>query len=123
MNKFLFVIVNYPDWRQDFYAKYTRQHNKNYCSKHGFEYIEFNGEKDSFRGHPTWWKFSKVRDFIQDGTLKEGDVLTHVDADMCIKDDRVGLISNKSFSYAIDSCNTHCMGLYSMKINECWNVR
>ena len=121
MNKVLFVIVNYPDWRQDFYGQHMRPNNKAYCHKHGFEYVEFNGGEDMFRGHPTWWKFSKVRDFIQDGTLKEGDVLTHIDADMCVKDHRAPLVSNKSFTYAIDSCNTHCMGLYSMKIND-WSV-
>ena len=122
MNKFLFVIVNYPDWRQDFYAKHMRPNNKVYCQKHKFEYIEFNGGEEMFRGHPTWWKFSKVRDFIEDGTLKEGDTLTHIDADMCIKDHRVSLVSNKSFTYAIDSCNTHCMGLYSMNIND-WSIQ
>ena len=119
--RYLFVIVNYPDWRQEFYEKNMRIRNKEYCQKHNFEYIEFNGEKDFFRNHPTWWKFSKVRDFINDGTLKEGDTLTHLDADMCIVDQRAPLVSNKSFTYAIDSCNTHCMGLYSMHINE-WSV-
>ena len=121
MNKFLFVIVNYPDWRQGFYETHMRPNNKAYCQKHGFEYVEFNGDDNPFRGHPTWWKFSKVRDFVNDGTLKEGDILTHIDADMCIKDHRTPLVSNKSFTYAIDSCNTHCMGLYSMKIND-WSV-
>ena len=121
MKRFLFVIVNYPDWRQEFYAENMRPLNKEYCHLHGFEYMEFNGGEDFFRGHPTWWKFSKVREFIQDGTLKEGDVLTHLDADMCVVDQRVPLVSNKSFTYAIDSCNTHCMGLYSLKINE-WSV-
>ena len=119
--RYLFVIVNYPDWRQEFYEKNMRIRNKEYCHKHNFEYIEFNGDDNPFRGHPTWWKFSKVRDFINDGTLKEGDTLTHLDADMCIVDDSVALVSNKSFTYAIDSCNTHCMGLYSLKVNE-WSV-
>jgi len=119
--KYLFVIVNYPDWRQEFYETNMRPRNKEYCSLHGFEYLEFTGGEEFFRGHPTWWKFSKVRDYIKDGTLKEGDTLTHIDADMCIVDGRVPLVSHKSFSYAIDSCNTHCMGLCSININE-WSV-
>ena len=119
--KYLYVIASYPDTRQEFYENYTRDHNKAYCQKHDFEYLEFNGDDNLFRGNPTWWKFSKVRDMINDGTLKEGDTLTHFDADMCVVDDRTPLVSNKSFTYAIDSCNTHCMGLYSLKINE-WSV-
>ena len=119
--RYLFVIVNYPDWRQEFYEKNMRVRNKEYCHKHKFEYIEFNGGEDLFRNHPTWWKFSKVRDFINDGTLKEGDTLTHLDADMCIVDQRAPLVSNKSFTYARDSCNTHCMGLYSIHVNE-WSM-
>ena len=119
--KYLYVVVSFPDTRQEFYENHTRDHNKAYCQKHDFEYLEFNGDDSPFRGHPTWWKFSKVREMINDGTLKEGDTLTHLDADMCIVDDRTPLVSNKSFTYAIDSCNTHCMGLYSLKINE-WSV-
>ena len=116
--KYLYVIANYPDWRQDFYAKHMRPRNKEYCQLHGFEYIEFNGGEDFFRGHPTWWKFSKVLDYMRDGFLKEGDTLTHLDADMCIVDGRVPRVARKSFTYSIDSCNTHCMGLYSIKVNE-----
>ncbi len=118
MKKILFVIANYPDERQSFYETYMRPNNKKYCDKHGFEYYEFNGNEEIFRNHPTWWKFSIVRDMIEDGYLKREDVCTHIDADMCIVDHSVGLVSNKSFSYAIDSCNTHCMGLYSLRVND-----
>ena len=41
---------------------------------------------------------------------------------MCLVDSRYPLISDKPFTYAIDSCNTHCMGYYSIKICD-WSVR
>mgnify|MGYP000070219846 FL=1 len=122
MTKFLFVIANYPDWRQEFFDKYMSPRNKEYSHHHGFEYIEFRGGEPFYRDHPTWWKFTKLTDMIKDGTVKEGDTFSHIDADMCIVDGRMPFITNKTFTYSVDSCNTHCMGLYSLKINE-WALK
>ena len=123
MRKFLFVIVNYSDWRQEIYEKNSRPKNKRYCHKHGFEYIEFSENSNANRSSLTrsWNKFGKVRELIENGTAKEGDIVTNLDADVCVVNEDIPLISNKSFTYAIDSCNTHCMGLYSLKIND-WSV-
>lgn len=119
--KIMFVIVNYPDWRQDFYHQHMMPRNKEFCAKYNYEYLEFNGGEPYFRGHPTWWKFSKVRDWVNDGTFAMGDTIMHIDADMALVDGRSDMPCNKSFTYAIDSCNTHCMGLYALKLNY-WSV-
>lgn len=112
------VIANYPDQRQEFFKTYFSPRNEEYCTIHGYEYLEYLGPYKPFRDHPTWWKFTIVRDLLNDGTLKEGDTLTHIDADMCIHRLDLEYPSHKSFTYCIDSGNTHCMGNYSIKVNE-----
>jgi|TARA_A100001391_G_scaffold98323_1_gene65189 hypothetical protein len=123
MKKVLFTIARYEDQRQDFFEKYTRPKNKRYCQKNGFEYIEYNDDGHKHRDSLTrsWDKFGKVRELMEDGHLKPGDIVTNIDADMCLVDEDCPLVTNKTFSYAIDSCNTHCMGAYSLKINE-WGM-
>jgi len=118
--KYLMVFANYSDEIQQFFEQYMSSRNKQYCSNHGYEYLEYKKESNIqlFRGNFTWNKFKIVQDLINEGTLKEGDVLTHIDADMCIVKPELEIPCNKSFSYAIDSGNTHCMGMYSIKIND-----
>ena len=118
------VIARYKDWRQEFFDTYMSPRNKEYCELHNFEYIEIKNDVDLelFRGNPTWWKFTIVRNMINSGKLKDGDILTHLDADMAINDMSIDYSTKKSFSYSIDSGNTHCMGSYSIKINE-WSKR
>ena len=116
------VIANYPDYRQNFFETYMSPRNKEYCKIHNYEYLEYIGPQKNFRKHPTWWKFTIVRDLISNGILKEGDKLLHIDADMCIHKLDIDYPSNKSFTYCIDSGNTHCMGSYSMIVNE-WSRR
>lgn len=111
------VIAAYPDARQDFFNTYMSPRNKQYCDMHGFQYIECKGGLKSYRGNMTWLKFTLVKDMIDNGTLKDGDVITHLDADMCIAKMNVPFITKKSFSYSIDSGNTHCMGCYSILVN------
>ena len=120
MKKVLFTIARYEDERQAFFEKYTRPKNKRYCQKNGFEYIEYNDDGHKHRDSLTrsWDKFGKVRELMEDGHLKPGDIVTNVDADMCLVDENCPLVTNKTFSYAIDSCNTHCMGAYSLNIND-----
>jgi hypothetical protein len=119
--KYLMVVANYPDYRQNFFETYMSPRNKEYCIIHGYEYLEYIGPQQSFRDHPTWWKFTIVKDLIDTGVLKKGDTLLHIDADMCIYRLDVDYPSNKSFTYCIDSGNTHCMGSYSININE-WSM-
>lgn len=118
MKKYLMVIANYPDQRQDFFKTHFSPRNKQYCEMHGYEYLEYLGPYKPFRDHPTWWKFTIVRDLMNDGTLKDGDTLTHIDADMSIHRLDLEYPSHKSFTYCIDSGNTHCMGNYSIRVND-----
>jgi hypothetical protein len=120
MKKYLMVIARYKDWRQEFFETYFSPRNREYCEKWGFEYLEITNENDLelYRGNPTWWKFTIIRDLITSGKLNDGDIVTHLDADMAIVDIEKEYVTKKSFSYSIDSGNTHCMGSYSLKIND-----
>lgn len=120
--KYLMVIASYNDNRQKFFEEYMSPRNKEYCQQHGYEYLEIRGPLQKVRGSYTWLKFSKVIDLLNQGVLKQGDTLCHLDADMCIAKPELEYPSNKSFTYAIDSGNTHCMGNYCLKIND-WSVK
>ena len=121
MKKILFVMAEYQDGRQWFFQRYMSPANTNYAAKHGFEYIEILSlprEDDGtfWRENPTWLK----HDWIQEGFVRDGDIVSHIDADIAIADDRYPFQpkEGKSFGYAIDSCNTHCMGAYTIRIND-----
>jgi hypothetical protein len=124
MKKVLFVIARYSDHRQQIFDQKISPINRAYCEKHGFKYVEIKNDThlEMFRNHHTWWKFTIVRDLINSGKLQDGDIITHLDADMVIVDDTKLLQTNKSFTYSICSGNTHCMGWYSLKINE-WSKK
>jgi hypothetical protein len=118
--KYLMVLADYQDWRQEFFEEHMSPRNKEYCNIHNYEYLEIKNFR-SIRNSPTWAKFTVLQDLVKDGTVREGDLFTHIDADMCIVKKNNFLTTNKSFSYAIDSANSHNMGWYSMKINS-WSV-
>ncbi len=116
------VMASYNDYRQSFFQNYMSPRNKEYCKLHNFNYLEMTENLQKFRNNYTWLKFTIVRDLINNNTLKDGDILTHLDADMCIvKVDRC-YETKKSFSYSIDCGNSHCMGSYSIKIND-WSKK
>lgn len=116
--KFLFTFANYSDSRQQFFQTYTSPRNKEYCAKHGYEYLEYLNTPNSFRNHAYWTKFKIIQDMILNRRLNDGDVLLYLDADMCVHDLEIPFPSYKSFTYCIDSGNTHCMGSFSLVINE-----
>lgn len=120
MKKILFVIVRYSDHRQQIFEEKISPINRAYCEKHGFKYVEIKNDVNLqlFRSHPTWWKFTIVRDLIDSGKVNDGDVVAHLDADMVIVNDSQTIEPKKSFGYSICSGNTHCMGWYSLKIND-----
>lgn len=120
MKKILFVIANYKDSRQAFFENFFSPLNKKFADIHGYEYIVSKGG-DLFRNNPTWWKFTLVRDMINDGTLSVGDELLHLDADMRIDKFDKDYPCDKSFSVCIDNGNSFCMGSYKMKIND-WSI-
>jgi len=117
MKKILFVIANYPAEKQRFFEEHYSVRNQKFADIHGYKYVVSQGG-EIVRGNPTWWKFSLVRQMINSGELVDGDKLVHLDADMRIDKFEVDYPCNKSFSYAIDSGNSHCMGNYSIVVNE-----
>jgi hypothetical protein len=124
MKKILFVIARYKDHRQNIFDEKISPRNKEYCDKHGFKYIEIknNISLNLERNNPTWWKFTILRDLLKENKVSNGDIITHIDADMYFVKDHLPLETKKSFSYAICSGNTHCMGWYSIKIND-WSKK
>ena len=117
MKKILLVIANYRDNRQSLFDEKISPINKRYCDKHNFEYVVSSGIETG-RDSPIWQKFFSVRQFLEEGSLHDGDKITVLDADMVFAADHEPYESDKSFSYAIDNGNTHCMGNYTIKINE-----
>ncbi len=117
MRKILFVIANYPEKKQCFFEENYSKRNEKFAELHGYDYLVSKGG-DLVRGNPTWWKFTLVRDMISSGELKDGDKLVHLDADMRIDKFEQDYPCNKSFSYAIDSGNSHCMGNYAIIVND-----
>ena len=115
--KYLMVIASYKDYRQDFFDKHISPRNKEYCKIHGVEYIEIKESLTPVRGKLGWIKAFKVRDMIN-SELKDGDILTCLDADMAIHKTEFEYAPKKSFTYSIDSGNTHCMGSYSVRVND-----
>ena len=120
MKKILLAIANYSDHRQDTFDNKLSPITASYCKKHGFEYIASKGI-DTGRKNPIWQKMFYVRKLI-DGGLENGDRVTVLDADMVIAKDDLSYETNKSFSYAIDNGNTHCMGNYTITIND-WSLK
>ena len=121
MKKYLMCIAKFNDWRQSFFDTYTSKRNKEFADAQGYEYLEIT-DIQPYRNSGTWLKLFSVKKLIDSGFLKEGDHITIIDADMCLVDARYPLISDKPFTYAIDSCNTHCMGYYSIRICD-WSIK
>ena len=118
MKKVLLVFGSYADQRQKFFDTYMSPRNQEYADKHGFEYLELKDNLYKYRGNYTWLKFTILEQMLEEGYVTDGDIITHLDADMCIANTDELYQTNKSFSYSIDSGNTHCMGNYSIKVNE-----
>lgn len=118
MKKILLVFADYKDERQKFFSEYMSPRNSKYSDLHGFDYLELTENLYKYRGSYTWLKFTVLEQMLEEEYIKDGDIVTHLDADMCIVKMDTPYITKKSFSYSIDSGNTHCMGSYSIKINE-----
>ncbi len=116
--KFLIATANFTDWKQDFFENHVSKRNREYANLHDLDYLEFKNYKYKYRDHPSWFKFKIVSDLLEEKVLKDGDCLIFIDADICIAKPEKLFPTNKSFTYAIDSGNTHCMGAISLKIND-----
>lgn len=126
MKKILFVIARYNDYRQEIFDKIISPRNKLYCEKHGYKYVEIRNNHKlplfSRNSDVTWCKFTIVKELIDNNIVNDGDIITHLDADIYIYNLEKSLVSERSFTYAIDTGNTHCMGWYSLIINE-WSKK
>lgn len=124
MSKFLFVIARYSDNRQNLFEQYISPKNEDYCRRHGFEYIlvDNSWRLSDFRGNITWHKFLLLKDFLKESRIKSGDSVVHFDADMVVVKPELEYKTDKSFSYAIDNCNSHCMGNFCINVND-WSVK
>jgi hypothetical protein len=121
MKKILFVIANYNDYKQSFFEEHFSPRNQKFADIHGYQYLVSKGG-ELFRGNPTWWKFTLLKEMIDSGMVQLGDEVLHLDADMRIDKFEKDYPCNKSFTLAIDNGNTFCMGSYKIKINE-WSIR
>jgi hypothetical protein len=122
LKKYLLVFANYSDRRQYLFENFLSLRNRRFCDIHGYNYIEITNELIPFRGNYTWLKFTKIQELIKDGTFQYGDKILNLDADMSIQKFDLDYPNSKSFSYSIDSGNTHCMGNFSLIIND-WTVK
>jgi len=126
--KYLLCIASYPDERQEHFLKYHSPRNKQYCDHHGFVYIEITDldtiPEECKQRKLVWWRFFLIRYWIEKGELQEGDIISQIDADICIVNGEEPFepFDTKSFAYAIDSCNTHCMGAFSIRVND-WSKK
>lgn len=120
MRKILFSIARYNDYRQDIFDNIISPRNSIFCEKHSYKYVEIKKETylPVVRNNPIWWKIFTIKQLLEENKLQDGDIITALDADMYIHDLNITLVSDKSFTYSIDSGNTHCMGWYTLKINE-----
>ncbi len=126
--KYLLCIASYQDDRQELFVKHHSPRNREYCKIHDFKYIEITDLKEipehCRRRKIVWYRFFLIRYWIEKGILKEGDIISQIDADIVIINAKLPLqpSEGKSFAYAIDSCNTHCMGVFSLRVNK-WTRR
>jgi len=121
MKKILLCVAAYEGDKKDFFERYISPRNREFAEVQGYEYVEIK-ERSDFRHCLNWDKPFHIKRMIDDGTVKEGDHITVIDADICIVDATKPLWSEKPFTYAIDSCNSHCLGYYSIKICD-WSVK
>ena len=140
MKKYFVTFVNYSsDYnseedmeRYNLFKKYNSKRNKDYCLKHNYEYIEADEEvfkiphlfsipsmpEFEVKNNNHFARWQLFKNFIDNGDLKEGDVIRHHDADVFICDMEKELPYDKNFTYGIDSGNTHCFGAFNLKVGD-----
>lgn len=96
-----------------------KDRNQAYCDRHGFEYVHVS-DYELHRDHYSWSRLHKCREILSG--LDDGDVIATLDADMCVVDGRIPFVSSKSVSYSIDTANSHCLGSWTINVND-WSRR
>lgn len=120
MKTVLLCFAAYDGEKKDFFEKYTEPRFKKYAKLHGWEtkIVKDYTQYKLTRQHPTWMSWLIIKEMLDCGELVDGDNIMSIDADVCVYDITKQFITKKSFGYAIDSCNTHCMGAYTLQINK-----
>ena len=129
MNKFVLVMAYFDDNdnRMKLIEQYARPKFQQFADMHNLKYIEKNKSNYipimlhddlPFRENFHYNNWLVLDSYINDGTLKDGDIVYRYDSDVYIAKPENFFIPEKSFTYAIDSGNSHCMGFYIIKIND-----
>lgn len=104
------------------YETKTKPRFLKYCLIHGFEFIEINTNVAS----PYNLGFAKVfwiKQNIENGKLKDGDIVTYMDIDCCILNFDIPPIFDADFSIVNESTGCLCMGgTWSIRISD-WSKR
>ena len=100
--KILLCIAEYEGYKNEFFNRYTSIRNREFAEHQGYEYIEIR-KILNFRNSPVWQKLFHIKKFLDDGTLKIGDTITVIDADMAIVDGRLNYhqITHLHMPYAL----------------------
>jgi len=127
MKRLLTTFALYDGYKLQMYEQYIRPRFVKYAELHNLEFREFNNNNFTIEKlHPEidekenlhfnrWLTFKKL---IDSGELTDGDIIYNFDADIFIKDYSGYFIPEKSFTYAIDSGNTHCFGFFTIKVSD-----
>jgi len=125
MSKYLMCVASYSNQKlQDHFETLHSPRNQEYCDYHGIKYIpitDFSTIPEYCRQrHIYWYRHFLIKHWINEGFFKDGDIVSHIDADVCIVNGSWPFEPppGKSFTYAMDSCNTHCMGAFSYRITD-----
>ena len=120
-------MPHYNDWKLFAFNNFMAPRNKKYCELHGYRYLETNPQTapvtQVFTGVPDrdnimFFRWKMLKDAIDAGKLQDGDIINMFDCDVFIAQPGKKFETTKSFTYAIDSGNTHCMGIFSLKVND-----
>lgn len=126
MKKYFLTFAIWHGERKQLFEQYIRPRNQKYCELHGLKYIEITPEiftpkiyfpelspGDNF--HFNRWYL--LKELLDTGRLQDGDLIYQYDADVFIAQLDKIIEPTKSFTYAIDSGNTHCFGFFILKIS------
>tara|TARA_R110000823_G_scaffold62811_6_gene148603 strand:- start:634 stop:1389 length:756 start_codon:yes stop_codon:yes gene_type:complete len=103
------------------YREILSKRNEQFCKLHDITYIsvqnhhEINMAEISNHHYIRFWV---IKQAILANKIKDGDIIYHYDADIFIAKLDKCIEPTKSFTYAIDSGNTHIAGLFCMVIND-----
>lgn len=115
--------------KENLFNTYGKPQINKFCELHNFKYIDINEKNFSLvplfdgltateKSNKQFYRWHVIKTNLDQGILKDGDIVNYIDSDVFIVKPEELLQTNKSFTYAIDSGNTHCTGVFSLKIND-----